>query len=482
MQSGILSYGAYIPRLRLQRKSVVEANAWFNPGLKGQAKGERSMANWDEDAVTMAVEAARDCLTGIDRETIKGVYLASTSFPFDDRQNSGIVAQALDLPSSVATLDVAASQRAGTSGFIAALRAAAGGAGPVLFLAADRRRTKPGSPQEMLYGDGAVALLLGSGKAAINVLAAHTESVDFVDHYRGHGEDFDYGWEERWIRDEGYMKIVPASVAGALKQAKVSAKDIAHFCMPGTISRIAGTVAKRCGLPETAVRDNLHAECGDTGVAHALMLMLKALEGAKAGEKVLVASFGQGSDAVIVEATEGFAKLPKRRGVAGSLKAGRPETTYQRFLAFNDLTPLDRGMRAEVDKATPLSSLYRNKDMLTSLMGGKCTKCGTLQFPKTKICVNPNCNAFHTQEPHPFAEMQGDVMSYTADMLTYSPDPPQHFGMVKFAEGGRMMMDFTDVDTGKVAVGQKMRMVFRIKDYDDKRKFTRYFWKAAPAQ
>jgi uncharacterized OB-fold protein len=44
-----------------------------------------------------------------------------------------------------------------------------------------------------------------------------------------------------------------------------------------------------------------------------------------------------------------------------------------------------------------------------------------------------------------------------------------------------MMMDFTDVDAGKVEVGQKMRMVFRVKDYDDKRKFTRYFWKAAPA-
>jgi 3-hydroxy-3-methylglutaryl CoA synthase len=481
MDAGILSFGAYIPRLRLQRKSIVEANSWFNPALKAQAKGERSMANWDEDAVTMAVEAARDCLTGIDRQTVKAVYMASTSFPFDDRQNSGIVAQALDLPSSVASLDVAASQRAGTSGLIAALQAAKGGAGPILFIAAERRRTKPGSPQELVYGDGAVAILLGPGSPAVKVLAAHTESVDFIDHYRGHGEDFDYGWEERWIRDEGYMKIVPASIAGALKQGGLKAADIAHFCMPGTISRIAGTVAKRCGIPEAAVRDNLHGECGDTGVAHALMLALKTLEGAKPGEKVMVASFGQGSDTLVLEGTAGLAKLPKRRGVGGSLAARRPETTYQRFLAFNDLTPLDRGMRAEVDKATPLSSLYRNRDMLTTLIGGKCKTCGTLQFPKTKICVNPNCNAFHSQEDHPFAEMRGDIMSYTADMLTYSPDPPQHFGMIKFAEGGRMMMDFTDVDAGKVEVGQKMRMVFRVKDYDDKRKFTRYFWKAAPA-
>ena len=67
---GILAFGAYLPRLRLSRKAVAEANAWFNPGLKGLAKGERTMCNWDEDTVTMAVEAARDCLTGQDRGTV----------------------------------------------------------------------------------------------------------------------------------------------------------------------------------------------------------------------------------------------------------------------------------------------------------------------------------------------------------------------------------------------------------------------------
>ena len=64
--TGITAYGAYIPRLRLQRKAVAQANAWFAPGLVGGAKGERAMANFDEDAVTMAVEAGRDCLPASD--------------------------------------------------------------------------------------------------------------------------------------------------------------------------------------------------------------------------------------------------------------------------------------------------------------------------------------------------------------------------------------------------------------------------------
>ena len=63
---GITGYGAYVPRARLQRKAVAEANAWFAPNLRGAAKGERAMANWDEDAVTMAVEAGRDCLPAAD--------------------------------------------------------------------------------------------------------------------------------------------------------------------------------------------------------------------------------------------------------------------------------------------------------------------------------------------------------------------------------------------------------------------------------
>src|SRR5262245_20378804 len=98
---GILAYGAYLPRRRLARKAVADANAWFNPALKGLAKGERTMCNWDEDTVTMAVESARDCLAGQDRDTIAGLAFASTSFPFEDRLNAGIVLEALNLAPSV---------------------------------------------------------------------------------------------------------------------------------------------------------------------------------------------------------------------------------------------------------------------------------------------------------------------------------------------------------------------------------------------
>jgi len=137
-------------------------------------------------------------------------------------------------------------------------------------------------------------------------------------------------------------------------------------------------------------------------------------------------------------------------------------------------------MRSETDKGTPLSAMWRNRETVTSFTGGKCSKCGTLQFPRTDICVNPNCNAIGTQEPHGFADMGARIKSYTADRLTYSPDPPACYGMIEFEEGGRVMIDFTDIDAEALKVGQPMQMMFRIKDIDTARGFRRYYWKAAP--
>ena len=63
---GITSYGAYIPRLRLNRAAIVQGMGWFAPAIMAVSQGERSMCNWDEDSITMAVAASRDCLTDRD--------------------------------------------------------------------------------------------------------------------------------------------------------------------------------------------------------------------------------------------------------------------------------------------------------------------------------------------------------------------------------------------------------------------------------
>jgi uncharacterized OB-fold protein len=294
-----------------------------------------------------------------------------------------------------------------------------------------------------------------------------------------HDKAHDYAWEERWVRDEGYLKIVPAAVDALLKRCAVDASKIARFCMPGTLSRIAATVAKRIGVADAAVQDNLAAVCGDTGAAHPLLLLAAGLEDTKPGDLILLAAFGEGCDALLFEA--GARGGSGRRGAKGALAARREDGNYMRYLSFNNLIDLERGMRAEPDKPTQMTVLYRNRDMVQGLVGGKCRNCGTVQYPSQRYCVNPQCNALDSQDEYAFAERAGKVLSYTADALTYSPDPPTYFGMVQFDGGGRMLMDFSEIEADKIEVGMAVRMAFRIKDADAVRGFVRYFWKAIPA-
>ena len=120
-ETGILSYGVYLPRRRLQRNVVFAANRWFAPGLGQLAKGERAIANWDEDAITMGVEAARACLGDLNRAEVDGVTLASVTLPFADRLNAGVVKEALNLLDEVAASDVGGSMRAATTALCGAL-------------------------------------------------------------------------------------------------------------------------------------------------------------------------------------------------------------------------------------------------------------------------------------------------------------------------------------------------------------------------
>jgi len=210
-------------------------------------------------------------------------------------------------------------------------------------------------------------------------------------------------------------------------------------------------------------------------------MLAQVLEVAKPGEKILVAQFGQGCDALLFEATPEIARFEKRGGVSAALARRKEETNYNKYLGFNGLIDLEKGMRAEVDKRTALTVVYRKNDMLMGLVGGKCRVCGTAQFPRSRICVGPNCKAVDSQDPYSFAEQTGTVLSWSADFLTYSMSPPNHYGMITFGEGGRFMADITDVEQGQIDSGTKVKMMFRVKDRDERRGFVRYFWKAVPA-
>ncbi len=479
---GIAAWGAYAPRLRLSRKAVTQANAWVAPNLRAKAKGERSMANWDEDALTMAVEAARDALgPDDDRTAIDALYFASTTAPFTDRLNAGIVSAALTLEKSIASADITGSQRCGLAALGQALAAVRGGASQrALVATGEHRRTRAASSQELDFGDGAAAFVVSAEAGAAEFLGRGSVTDDFVDHFRGADSEFDYAWEERWVRDEGIVKLVPPAIRKALEVSGISASDITYFCFPSTFSGMAASLAKAVGIAPEAVRDNLALTLGEAGCAHGPLMLAHALEQAKPGEVILVAQFGQGAEALVFRVGDGAETSRPARGVTGALADRKDEDNYLKFLTFNGLVEWDKGMRAEKDNKTALTTLYRNQDQILGLVGGRCRETGVVQFPRTRISVAPNNPGVDTQEPYRFAERKASVLSYSADFLTFSMSPPNHYGMIVFEGGGRIMMDITDVEQGEVDSRLPVKMVFRIKDVDEKRGFVRYFWKAAP--
>lgn len=476
---GIVAYGGYIPRLRLSRKSIYSQMSWLAPGLGGLARGERSMANFDEDSVTMAVAAGRDCLIGADKSKVGAAYLGSTTLPFADRLNAGIVATALNLRSNIRTADFTGSLKAGTSALLAGLDEVTDGK-TVLVAAADQRDAKAASTQEMLFGDGAAAVLLGSENVIARFRDSYSVSYDFIDHYRGAERRYDYGWEERWIREEGYARIIPEAIKGLLEKLSISIKDVDKIVYPCPQKRDHLSIAKIIGAAPEKVADNLFEVCGETGAAHPLVMLISALEAAKPGDRIVVASFGQGCDALCFEVTEKIQELAARAGIKGSLARKKATDNYMKYLKFRDLVITETGIRSEAPTQTALTTLWRNHKGILGLVGGKCQKCGTPQFPKGKVCVNPECGSVDSFDDYEFANVKATVKSFTGDSLAVSMDPPAIYGMVQFEGGGRFIADFTDCELAELQVGLPVDMAFRKHATDRERGFTGYFWKAVP--
>jgi 3-hydroxy-3-methylglutaryl CoA synthase/NAD(P)-dependent dehydrogenase (short-subunit alcohol dehydrogenase family)/putative sterol carrier protein len=462
--------------------AIFQSMGWFAPAIIMVAQGERSMCYWDEDAVTMAVTASRDCLKGMDKATIEGLFLASTTLPFADRQNAGIVSTALNLKSNIVTSDFTSSQKAGTNALLSAIDSVKGGERKnILVTAADKRETKPAYFYEMWFGDGAASFMIGDKDVIAEYKGSYSVSYDFVDHYRGAFKKYDYTWEERWVRDEGYSKIIPEAINGLLTKLNITMEDVDKLVYPCYFKAEHKKIAKKLGATPEKVIGNLHEVCGETGTAHPFLMMAAALDNAKPGDKILMAGFGQGCSAFLFEVTENINKLQQRNKFQKTLDNKETTDNYFKFLKFRELIHPEMGIRAEAETQTAVTTLWRKRKMLLGLVGGKCKKCGTAQFPKTEVCVNPECVARHSQEEYEFADIPAKVKTFTGDLLAVSVDPPHKYGMIQFEGGGRFMTDFTDCKLEEMKVGLPVQMVFRKRnDAEERRGFVNYFWKAVP--
>lgn len=473
---GILGYGAHIPRTRISRTAIFDAVGWAQPALKAYAKGARAFAAWDEDAITMGVEAARGALA--DSGVPDALAFASTTAPFLDRQNAGVIAAALDLPPATHCYDFAGSQRAGLSAILPLVQERSA---RTLVVASDKRPVKAASALEMLAGDGAAAMLVGAGAPLAVIEGVNAVYGDFVDHYRTAASGVDYALEERWYREAGLGTLAPAAIGPLLERCGLRAEAVDRFIAPLANPALARAVAEAAGVRPDALADPLFDDCGHTGCAHPLLMLAAALDSAGPGEKILVAAFGQGCDAMLLTATDRLADAPARGAALQALARRRTEENYARFLAAGARLDIDYGMRAERDNRTAQTVAFNKSRDVYGFVGGECAACGAAQFPKSRRCVNPDCAALDTQKDHRFADRTGTIKTYTEDWLAFTRSPPLVYGNVSFEGGGNVFMEMTDFAPGEAAVGGRVAMRFRIKDIDGPRGFHRYFWKAAPA-
>jgi len=433
---------------------------------------EKSVANYDEDSITMAVAAGMDCLTGFDRDAVDGLLFATTTSPYIEKQGAATVAAAIDLKKSIVTSDFTNSLRAGTLAMRSGLDAIkAGSAANVMVAAADCRTGAPGSEVGTALGDGAAAILLGDDGVIANVLDSYTVSEELIDLWRAAGDGAVRSWEDRFVYDTGYLKVMPEAVTGLMEKMNVGPKDITKAAFYGPTARRHTQMAKQLGLDADQIVDPLFDQMGNTGTGYSLMLLIAALEEAKAGDRILVASYGDGADAYLLEVTSEIGKLPARRGLKNYMEA-------KSILPNAGMIGTWQNARGGGLAGGPpsVSARYRERDQIDRLHAGKCTSCGLIQFPKQRICSR--CHTKDEWETVTLADKKGKVFTFSLDYVAGGIDRPLAITVINFDGGGRGMFMMTDRLIEEVKCEAPVEMSFR--KLRSSGGVHNYYWKSVP--
>lgn len=463
---GISDYGAYIPLYRLGK----DTKGWDSPV-------EKAIANFDEDSITMAVAAVIDCLKGVDRQSIDSLFFASTTFPYSEKQAASLIATAADLRTDIFTGDSTNSLRASTIALRMALDAVKGGSAKQAIVAsADCRKGPPKGSFDRTAGDGAAALLISDTNVAVSIEGSFSISHEMVDVWRSEGDPFLRSWEDRFVISQGYQKVITDAISGLMHKYNLSAKDFSKAVFYGPDAGSHGAVGKALGFDAaTQIQNPMFGTIGSTGAAHALMLLVACLEEAKPGDKILLANYGDGADAFVLQVTDQISKIRNRRGIKGHLPNKKILSNYDTYLNWRQYIPTEAARRPQIP--TPSAScLWRERDKNLRLYGGKCRECGTIQYPPQRVCTR--CHTKDQFDPVRLADKRGELFTYAMDYIAGALDVPLVISVVNFEGGGRILGTMTDRDIGQIKIGMPVEMSFR--KLHTAGGIHNYFWKCMP--
>jgi len=459
---GILSHAGYLPYRRLDRSGIAPVAG------TGGGRGTRTVAGFDEDTTTMAVEAGRFAMRALPDARPGALYLSTTAPAYLDKTNATAVHAALRLGSEVVAADFGGAVRSS----VAALRAALGGGEAVLAIGSDLRTGLPGSVDESGGGDGASALLVGGdedGALLAELIGQGSATEEFLDRWRTPGDVRSKQWEEKF-GETRYLALGEQAWTAALKDAGLGADGVDRVIVTGPHTRAVGSFAKRLA-GTVAVDDDLAASVGYTGAAHPGLLLSGALDAARPGQVIALVSLADGADVLILRTTPELGAFRAARPVATQLGSGG-DLPYGKYLSWRGFLTVEPPRRPEPGRVSA-SAANRSVEWKFGFVGSRAPSTGQVQLP-------PAVQLDEVLEAAPMSEIRGRVATFTVDRLAYSPSPPIVFAVVDFDGGGRLPLELTDLDAADVHIGDRVEMTFR-------KLFTvdgihNYFWKARPVR
>ena len=464
---GITSVGVYVPYLRLSLGAI-----------KKGLRGEKALANFDEDSITMAVAAVIDCLQDVDRNSVDALFFASTTSPYCEKQASTIVALATDLRRDIITADYANTLKSGTNALRSAVDAvAAGTVKKAIVTAADTRLGAPGSMFERSFGDGAAALMIGDEGVFASLEASYSVCHEIMDVWRIDRSPYVSASEGRFAGVEGYMKTMEEAVLGLLNKTGLKPHEFAKVVFYSPDQRSSAQLAGKLGFdPSSQLQDSFFGLLGNTGTPYAMMMLAAALEESKPGDNILLANYGNGADAFLFKVTEHIEEFSSRRSIRDHLTSKQVVDDYQTYLNC-------RGILTGFDQTYPVPfgnisapALFREVEKNLRFHGVKCDKCGAVQYPPQRVCVK--CREKDQSKSVRLSDKKAKVFSFSLDHVSSIIDSPAVIAVVDFDGGGRMECLMTDRVVKEVGIGMEVEMTFR--KLFQRENIVNYFWKAKP--
>lgn len=466
---GIISAAGYIPHHRLERSAI---KALFG---SGGGTGTRSVAAYDEDTTTMAVEAGRLAVRDASRGvSARSVWFATSSPTYLDKTNASIVHAALHLDRSAAAYDIGGAVRSGIGALRNALHSSED---VVLVTTADIRTGNPTSADESEGGDAAAALMIGDDTAApviAELIGTGSATREFLDVWRSPGDTAAHHWEDRFAATQ-YPPLVADAWRDALADAGLDAVDV--LVVSGAHGRATKAATKSLAGAAGTVAEDLSASVGHAGTADATLRLVAALESAAPGQTIALVVLADGVDVLVFRTTAAITSWTPTRSVAAQIASGDSSLPYAKFLSWRgsvNVEPPNRPLPARMSAA----AAGRSAEWKYGFVGSKDRSSGAVHLPPARVSYDGG--SVDDADPIPMADTQATIATFTVDRLAYSPSPPVIFSVVDFDGGGRLPVELTDTTPDDVAIGGRVEMTFR--RLNTAEGIANYFWKARPVR